>query len=396
MRGLPTPPFAKHPPTDDNARVSATILFAGGGSGGHLYPGVSVAEVLTRMMPGLRPLFLCTKREIDSTILKSTPFEFIQQPIVPPRKSVGGLINFWRGWRSTQDLVRSIIKERAPAAVLGLGGYAAGVTVKLAGKAKIPAAILNPDVIPGKANQFLFNSVQKVCCQFEATAKFVSEQHQSKLIVTGCPIRSDIASRPNRTKASMELGLDPSLHTLVVTGASQGAVTVNQAILETLTRIHASGRSLQGWQVLHLAGKDNADEVKAEYRELEMPAVVLDFTPAMSDVWAVADLAVARAGASTCAELAVCGVPSVLMPYPFHKDQHQLANAKVLADAGASVVVSDERDRKKSGDALTPIIEGLLYDVPQRKAMSDAAFTLAKPDAAERVANVLREMMAGQ
>ncbi|HQY87412.1 MAG TPA: UDP-N-acetylglucosamine--N-acetylmuramyl-(pentapeptide) pyrophosphoryl-undecaprenol N-acetylglucosamine transferase, partial [Tepidisphaeraceae bacterium] len=160
--------------------------------------------------------------------------------------------------------------------------------------------------------------------------------------------------------------------------------------------IHASGRSLQGWQVLHLAGKDNADEVKAEYRELEMPAVVLDFTPAMSDVWAVADLAVARAGASTCAELAVCGVPSVLMPYPFHKDQHQLANAKVLADAGASVVVSDERDRKKSGDALTPIIEGLLYDVPQRKAMSDAAFTLAKPDAAERVANVLREMMAGQ
>lgn len=373
--------------------MSATILLAGGGSGGHLYPGIAVAEALARTLPDLHPLFLCTRREIDSTILKSTPFEFIQQPIVPPRKSVGGLINFWRGWRATQDLVRSIFKERKPAAVLGLGGYAAGVTVKYAGKTKIPAAILNPDVIPGKANQFLFNSVQKVCCQFEATSQHVSEQHRSKLIVTGCPIRADIALRPYRARASAALGLDASLHTLVVTGASQGAVTVNHAVLETLRRIRASGRSLQGWQVLHLAGKDNADTVRAEYRELEMPAVVLDFTPAMADVWAVADLAVARAGASTCAELAACGVPGVLMPYPFHKDQHQLANAKVLEEAGAAMVIKDERDRKKNADALTPIIEGLLYDVPRRKAMSDAALTLAKPNAAEHVAKVLMEMM---
>ena len=286
--------------------MSATVLFAGGGSGGHLYPGIAVAEVLTRHVPDLCPVFLCTKREIDSTILKSTPFEFIQQPIVPPRRSVGGLINFWRGWRSTQDLVRSIFKERKPAAVLGLGGYAAGVTVKVRGAEKMPAAILNPDVIPGKANQFLFNSVQKVCCQFEATSKHVSEQHQSKLIATGCPIRTDITMRPSHAKASMTLGLDASLHTLVVTGASQGAVTVNQADAGNADQdscIRSIAPGLAG--ACTWPAKTTPTQVTAEYRELEMPAVVLDFTPAMADVWAVADLAVARAGAST---LPTCGL----------------------------------------------------------------------------------------
>src|SRR5687767_3509673 len=132
-----------------------TIILAGGGTGGHLYPGIAVAQALRRAMPEARPVFLCTRREIDTTILAPTGFEFIPQPIVPPVRTIGGLLKFWKGWRETKDLVKQVLRDRAPAGIVGLGGYAAGVAVRLAASKGVPALILNPDVIPGKANQFL-------------------------------------------------------------------------------------------------------------------------------------------------------------------------------------------------------------------------------------------------
>ena len=146
---------------------SLTILFAGGGTGGHLYPGIAVAEALRTLLPQAKPLFLCTTRAIDKIILEPTGFEFIPQPIIPPESSISGLLRFWKSWRETKDLVRKVRRERRPALVLGLGGYAAGVAVKVAALKGIPAALVNPDVIPGKANQYLMRYVSKVCCQFE-------------------------------------------------------------------------------------------------------------------------------------------------------------------------------------------------------------------------------------
>src|SRR5205085_11855729 len=195
-----------------------------------------------------------------------------------------------------------------------------------------------------------------------------SAEHNRKLDVTGCPIRSDLGHLRRRREAAGRLGLDPQLNALVVTGASQGAQTVNDAVIEML-----GGVTLRGWQILHLAGRDHALSVRTAYRELPVPSRVIDFTPAMADVWAVADLAISRSGASSCAELTACGVPSVLMPYPFHKDQHQRLNAKVLADAGAAVLIDDQKDRRKNAEALRPAVESLLYDAPRRRAMSDAA-----------------------
>src|SRR5579862_3891350 len=106
---------------------ATTILFAGGGTGGHLFPGIAVAEALRRLMPEAKPLFLCTQKEIDRIILEPSGFEFIPQSIIPPAKSIGGLLKFWKSWRETKDLVRKILRERNPVAALGLGGYAAGV-----------------------------------------------------------------------------------------------------------------------------------------------------------------------------------------------------------------------------------------------------------------------------
>ena len=380
---------------------NSTIFFAGGGSGGHLYPGVAVAQALRKHLPNVRPIFLCTDRPIDALILKDTGFEFVPQPICPPRRTVGGLIRFWRAWRATQDQVRKLIIDLKPSAVLGLGGYAAGVAVKLAAGVKVPVAILNPDVIPGKANQYLFAKVDRICCQYKESVPHIPKAAQSKVRLTGCPIRQDILDFPRREEALSRLGLDPLLRTLVVTGASQGAVTVNQAVVEALRGMAAAREGLQGWQILHLAGPDHAEEVRKEYRELHaglpgeeaMAVRVVDFTPDMRDVWAAADLAVARSGASTCAELTACGIPAILMPYPFHSDMHQLANAKVLEAAGGAVIVSDKRDRRATGQLLMPALEKLLYDGDRRQRMKDILASLAVPQAAENVAQVLLELI---
>lgn len=367
-----------------------TILLAGGGTGGHLYPGIAVAEALRQVWPKATPLFLCTDRAIDKTILEPTGFEFMAQPIVPLRRSMGGLLRFWKGWRETVDLVKQILRERNPVACLGLGGYAAGVAVKMAARQGLPSAILNPDVIPGKANQYLMQSVQAVCCQFDATAGHVPLSQRPKLRLTGCPIRADIRSLPPREQAAGRLGLDPLLRTLMVTGASQGAKTVNEAVLGAV-----GGIKLQGWQILHLSGKEHAESVREGYRSLSISARVVDFTAAMADVWAMTDLAVSRSGAGTCAELTACGTPAVLMPYPFHKDMHQRANAQVLVDAGAAVMMEDQRDAKANAAKLRPILESLLYDATERQRMSQAARSLAHPDAADAVARVMVEMAGG-
>ncbi len=366
-----------------------TILLAGGGTGGHLYPGIAAAQSLRKMLPDARLIFLSTQREIDRTILEPTGFEFIAQPIVPPVRTVGGLLRFWKGWRETRDLVRNVLREHRPAAVLGLGGYAAGVGVRMAAQKKIPTAILNPDVIPGKANQYLIRHVQAICCQFESTRQYLSASQHGKFRLTGCPIREEIRTLPTRDEAAKRLGLAPLLQTLVITGASQGAQTVNEAIIAALT-----GMKLQGWQILHLSGKDHAVAVRSAYRQANIPATVIDFTPAMADVWAVADLAVSRSGASSCAELLVSGVPSILMPYPFHKDMHQRANAQVLAEAGAAVLIDDEKNAQKNAAKLRPVIEQLLYNATRRQGMSAAARSLGRADAADAVATVLTEFIA--
>jgi UDP-N-acetylglucosamine--N-acetylmuramyl-(pentapeptide) pyrophosphoryl-undecaprenol N-acetylglucosamine transferase len=365
-----------------------TILLAGGGTGGHLYPGIAVAEALRDVAPELKPVFLCTTKEIDRVILEPTGFEFIPQPIVPWKRSIGGTLRFAKHFGETWDLVRKVLKDRKPGMVLGLGGYAAGLAVKLAARKKIPTALINPDVIPGEANRLLMKQAVAVCCQFGETAEHVEASVRPKLKITGCPIRSDIRRLPPRAEAAARLSLNPMLNTLVVTGASLGAQTINEAVLTML-----DGVTLRGWQILHLSGRDHAPAVRAGYRDLSTPAVVIDFTPAMADIWAVADIAISRSGASSCAELTATGVPSLLFPYPFHKDMHQRANAKVLAGAGAAILLDDEKDRKKNADKLRPAVESLLYDVDKRRAMSEAARKIGKPDAAENVAHLITEMV---
>jgi UDP-N-acetylglucosamine--N-acetylmuramyl-(pentapeptide) pyrophosphoryl-undecaprenol N-acetylglucosamine transferase len=372
-----------------------TVLFAGGGSGGHLYPGLAVAAELAKIRPDLTPLFLCTEREIDRVILEPTGFAFRTQPVVPPARSVGGLLRFWQAWRHTAELVRRTLAEHEVVAILGLGGYAAGPSVRIGTdkRHRKLAAILNPDVVPGKANHYLMPKCRRVYCGFAETVEHVAVDLRERCVVTGCPLRPDVIDRPPREEAVQRLGLDPRLNTLVVTGASQGASTVNAAVVEVARR---SDNGLQGWQVLHLSGRDHAEAVRADWRSTELGrrVVVVDFTPAMADVWAVADLAVSRAGASTCFELLAAGVPAIFLPYPFHKDKHQEINGRAVESAGAGVVLEDLKETRPNGDALEPILNALLYDAARRREMAEAAKKAARPDAAKAVAADLVQHLA--
>jgi UDP-N-acetylglucosamine--N-acetylmuramyl-(pentapeptide) pyrophosphoryl-undecaprenol N-acetylglucosamine transferase len=380
-----------------SSTASPVFLLAGGGSGGHLYPGVAVAAALRKQRPNVQCIFLCTERELDRVILEDAGEAFVPQPIVPPTRSVGGLLRFWQAWRSTSDLVRGLLDKHEPAAVLGLGGYAAGVAVKLAGKqGRSTTAILSPDVIPGRANVYLMPFCRRVYLGHDASREHLPGDAVEKSTTTGVPLRPGLLEPVVKSEAAARLGLDPHLNTLVVTGASQGAKTVNDAIIEVVrSYTKKDGDILQGWQVLHLAGRELGDGVRTAWRStgLNGRANVIDFTPDMRDIWSVADLAISRSGAGSCAEIAAFGVPSILMPYPFHKDMHQRANGQILAEVGAAVLLEDRQTADANAEALSPVLDSLLYDTERRQSMRQQARSVARLDAADAVASDLLQQV---
>ena len=364
-----------------------SFIFAGGGSGGHLFPGLAVASALQKIDPNSHILFLATERPIDSQILEPTGFKYIPQPIkpIPSLKKPTEIWNFLRSWHQTVRLCRHLMLENPPHAVLGLGGFASGPALMVASKQLIPTALLNPDAVPGRANRFGRRFSQKIFLQWESSRPhFGPDAH--KCTVTGCPIR-DIFAQINNDKplARKELGLNPQKRTLVIMGGSQGGRNVNQATVECLT----NGKlALNHWQILHLTGNKDKTYAIEKYRAASITAQVWEFTEKMDKVLQAADLIIARAGASSLAEITIAGVPSILIPYPYHKDQHQRRNAEVLAQVDAAQIVTDECDRIKTAQNLVKILPECL-DQKVLLAMSKAAKSLGKDQAAAVIAQEL-------
>ncbi|MEP0847525.1 MAG: UDP-N-acetylglucosamine--N-acetylmuramyl-(pentapeptide) pyrophosphoryl-undecaprenol N-acetylglucosamine transferase [Phycisphaerae bacterium] len=371
-------------------------VFVGGGTGGHLFPGIAVAQCVRSRDPAARIIFLTTDRPLDRELLRPTGFEQIEQPVRPFSGNPLNWPAFWLAWRRSVSAAAALLRRVRPAAVLGLGGYAAGPAVVAARRLGVPAAILNPDAIPGRANRYLATRSDLVVLQWDA-----SRPHFPlgvRAVTLGCPIRAEFASRaalldePHQSAGSshdaiqaarIRFGLDPLRPTLLVTGASQGARTVNQATLKAWPSF-VSRRP--DWQLLHLTGSTGETATRDGYRAAGVPATVLAFTHEMVDAITAADAVVSRAGASTLAELTALGRASVLLPYPYHKDRHQHANARVLTDAGAALLLEDCIDPQRNAGPLCEALDRLACN-ETRRAMSVAARRLGRPDAAERVAD---------
>ncbi len=375
------------------------VVMAGGGTGGHLYPGLAVAEALESLAAerglGLELLWAATPRAVDQRLLTRFGENYVQQPVQPLVKSIKKLWGFWRGWRESCAIWRQRMNRGEVDCVVALGGYAAGPAAYVASKAAgVPVVLLNPDALPGLANRFLMKRCDMVVTQWPLGDGCRSGL-KGAVKALGCPIRPELVGR-SRAEGARRLEVDPERRTLVVTGASLGAKTINDAVLKMLeepaARAIFEAKGPEGWQILHLAGIDQAADVRLTYAAWEQVRVqVIDYCDDMASVWAVADLAIARAGASTCAELTACGVPSLLLPYPFHKDMHQKANALELERAGAALIVDDARDAAANAAAVKAALDSLLYADARRQSMAAAARAIGKPDAAAEIA---REILA--
>ena len=281
-------------PVQTGLNTKIRIVMAGGGTGGHLYPGLAVAEALRAQVS--RPLELiwaATPRAVDQHLLSQFGDKYIRQAVQPLVNDLRKLWAFWQGWRQTCRFWAAYFGENDVHAVVALGGYAAGPAAHVASKRGIPVVLLNPDALPGRANRFLLKRAQVIVTQWPLSPQY-EKGIKGKVRALGCPIRPSLVAPRTRAEAAAKLGVDPALKTLVVTGASLGAKTINDAMLELLADSHMRApfegtespdvnyakeerqRRAQAhddldvllssrWQIIHLAGMDQAATVRAAY-----------------------------------------------------------------------------------------------------------------------------------
>ncbi|MBI4716192.1 MAG: UDP-N-acetylglucosamine--N-acetylmuramyl-(pentapeptide) pyrophosphoryl-undecaprenol N-acetylglucosamine transferase [Planctomycetes bacterium] len=362
------------------AADAAVLAIAGGGTGGHLYPALAVAAALRKHLPQLRVLVFGTQRAIDQRVLGGADCELVPQSLSPPRAAPWRWPRFLLDIRRAGALCRERFGRARPRLVLGTGGFASVPAVREAARLGIPTALLNPDALPGKANRLLARWADAVFVQWPDTEAHLPRGCPVRAV--GCPVRPEFI-RADRSAAMVRFGLDPARKTLLVTGASQGARTINDAVVALRGFLGSFG----DWQILHLTGEQDWERVRRACADRPLPWVALPYTDQMAEALAAADLVISRAGASTLAELTALGRASVLMPYPFHRDMHQTRNARCLERRGAACLVPDAVDPAANAAALQAVLASLMSDACRREAMAAAAARMGRPDAAQAIAD---------
>ena len=373
---------------------SNLFIFAGGGTGGHLYPGLAVAAELVKLRPDAKIVFACSNRAIDRRILDPLPYAIVPQPVRPIPSGFAGWVDFARAWAKSAAQARRMVADLKPQAVLGLGGFAAGPVVRAAAKAGIACGLLNPDAVPGKANKMLARYAAAIFTQFEETSRCFPAAARGKVQPMGCPIRTSLLTgcgthvpeEMRSVEARRILNLQPGLSTLLILGGSLGAASINEAIVKLLGDFSALADT---WQVLHITGPDKGGGLASALAGAKISATSMEYCQQMETAYAAASLVLCRSGASTVAELAALGLPSVLMPYPYHRDQQQKLNAQGLARAGAAVICEDAKDATANAQRLRNTLLPQMKDPSQLEKMRQAAIKIAKPNAAIDIAHWL-------
>jgi len=367
--------------------MKTTYLFAGGGTGGHLFPAVAIAEALADLVPGARCRFVCSTRPLDAEILSKetlgdATLDYRAIPAQPFGLRPRTLAGFLGSWGGAVRAARTVLKESPNAVIVAMGGFVAAPVVQAARAERRPVVLVNLDAVPGRANRWIARHARQAL-----TSAPLAPGHQRASWETTPPIvRRAALAHGTPAECRGRLGLDPSRPTLLVTGASQGAGSINRFMIAFTSR-HAD--ALAGWQVIHQTGPTDADELRAAYAVAHVPAIVEPFFRGMGDCWGAADAAVSRAGAGSVAEAWAARVPTLFLPYPYHKDQHQRHNARPLEEAGGAVVSRDRVDALENLEHAGRVLVTLLTDAPRRDAMRAGLTALGPVDGAQRVAEVL-------
>ena len=355
------------------------FVIACGGTGGHLFPGLAVAEELRA--GGHEVLLLVSEKAIDERALRAFPD--MPRETLP---SVGlvavfspAAFKFAGRMLTSYRKCAAIIDRFRPDAVLGMGGFTGIAPLAAARRRGIPAYIHDSNAIPGKANRLGARFCREVLLGFGECAPYFPGR---EVRVTGTPIRSElVVDVPAKARARRVLGLEPEGRTLLVMGGSQGAAGINRLMSGAAAHLGDAGM-----QVIHLSGERDAADLRAAYRDAGVSAVVMPFCDRMQDVYAAADLAVSRSGAASLTELSWFGLPAVLIPYPHAAEDHQTLNARIFERAGAARILPEH---EATGASLAAMLKSLLASGASLESMAAAAQSLAPRDAAKRVAGVL-------
>jgi UDP-N-acetylglucosamine--N-acetylmuramyl-(pentapeptide) pyrophosphoryl-undecaprenol N-acetylglucosamine transferase len=357
------------------------VLFAGGGTGGHLYPGVAVAGELVRRDPAAVVSFVGTARGIESRAIPALglPLDLIRSAGLKGKS----LVSLLRGLSllplSALDAWR-VLSKRTPDVVVGVGGYSSGPVLLLAALRGIPTLVMEQNAAPGFTNRQLARWVTAAAVSYEETLRYFPGTG----FVTGNPVRREFL-QPVEAPGD---GDNRAVRVLIV-GGSQGARAINDAMIAAAPHLVASGASLA---VTHQTGERDLARVRDGYLAARLVATVEPFFHDMHTRMRSADVVVARAGASTLAELTVLGKASVLIPLPTAADDHQRKNAVTLASAGAAEVIDE---REATGERVAGTVLALATDRLRRAQMAQRARSLGRPDAAARVADRIVSLAGG-
>ena len=368
--------------------MTPTVLLAGGGTGGHVFPSLAVADALQRADPDLRIEFLGTNRGLESTLVPAAGWRLHTIDTVPlARRMSAATLKIPLVLARAVKQVRAIIAERDAVGAVVFGGYVSVPLALAAWRSRVPLVVHEQNAVPGVANRLAARWAAAVAVTHDGTAL-----GSGPTVVTGNPVRPGLdadAVAGLRAEALEHFGLDPERRTLLVFGGSQGARRINLAAVESLGRWSRPDQV----QILHAAGRRDFAEVEAAWGAARAdagdhapPVRCLDFIDRMELAYAAADAVLCRAGASTLAEVTVLGLPSVLVPYPHATADHQTANARSLAAAGGAVVIVDDQ---LDAARLVAEAEPLLLDDERRAATAAAARGFGRPDAADQVAALL-------
>lgn len=367
------------------------VLLVGGGTAGHVLPAIATAQALERLRPGIELGFAGLSGSLEERLVSTAGYPFsVVRAVALPRRLTPQLVRVVPGVLGAVRHARSLLAATGARGVVSFGGYV-GLPLSLAARGRVPLVLHEQNSRPGLANRIASRSAQRVAVTFPSSAERMRGRERVRIV--GNPVQQhlrDLDVVQRRAAAMDRLELDPQRRTLLVLGGSQGARSINRAV---------AGAS-DAWkaldlQVLHLTGERGHDESLGWWRDAGVkpgarrsPVRVLPFVEDMSDAYAVADVAVSRAGATTIAELSVLGIPSVLVPYPHATAQHQENNALALARSGAAVVVEDAAI---SPDVVATLVAAIVEDPQGAGEMSRAARAWSRPEAAEALALVVLE-----
>lgn len=361
------------------------FIFSGGGTGGHIYPAITLIESIKEKCPDAQILYVGTKKGLEADIVPKAdiPFQTIDiegfarkitlKNLVVLGKASAGLIK-----------ARSIIKDFKPDAVIGTGGYVSGPLLLMAALMNIPTLIQDQNAIPGITNKILSKFVTKIACGYESACRHFPAD---KTVLTGNPIRKDILKH-KRADAVRELKLDANKKTILVTGGSRGARRINEA----MTDVHKYFMNSNSVQILHITGKTEyqrvMDNLKKDGIEIEKAKNIFikPYLYDMPKALAAADIIVSRAGAIGLSEITVCGIPSILIPYPYAAENHQEFNARALTDKHAAIMILNA---DLTGEKLLSELNDLLSSDKKMSDMAAASKAIGYPKAADDIADMI-------